>query len=166
MPKSKHRKSKVHYSRKLSDKRMEDQVRNFWCADGTMLPRMISRSRDRTVALPKHTITKILKAKYDWQVMVIVFCQSPDEKYYKVDVIDGSQSGTIKELSPSIMKMCDRLIKEQNSRHFISYAWWASPAGDIDLAAMELELVRMLEAEGAYNAEYCNANMVIRFSKP
>jgi len=161
MPKSKHRKSKTHFRRKRADNLIRDQVKNFWCADGTMLPKMISRSRDRTVVLPQATANKILKGSYSWQVIAIVFCQSDDELYHKVDILE--ESGTIKSLSPAIRKMCDRLIASQNEKHFVSYAWWASPAGDIDFSLMEKELVDMFAGYGAFDPELVNLNMVVRF---
>lgn len=146
-------------------RKVADQVKHFWCADGTMLPKMLSGSRDKTVITSAGTVAKVLKSTHPWQVMVFVFCRSVsgdvEELYHKVDYMEAN--GTIKSLSPKIRKMCDSLIDSQKSSHFVSYAWWATSAGDVDLAAMEDELVAMFDGYGAFNPDLVNVNMATRF---
>lgn len=141
----------------------EINKKNFWCADGTMLERLYCGSRSVVIPDIERFIDKVIKQCHKWQIICAVFCESDGERYYKAFHFESY--GRIKELQPDVNKHADSLIASQNHNHFVSWGWWASPAGDIDLTKEEEAVIQMFDEYGAWNRDICSVNMAIR-SKP
>lgn len=92
-----------------------------------------------------------------------MFCESDSERYFKA--LHFEKRGKIKELQPEVNKLTDKLIAEQNHNHFVSWGWWATPAGNIDLDSEEDSVVEQFEKWGAWNRDLCAIQLKMRMEK-
>lgn len=142
---------------------MDMQRRAFWCADGTMLERLIVGCKLAGFTPAERFVGKIIDEPQPWQIVSVVFCESDSERYFKA--LHFEKRGKIKELQPEVNKLTDKLIAEQNHNHFVSWGWWATPAGNIDLDSEEDSVVEQFEKWGAWNRDLCAIQLKMRMEK-
>lgn len=141
----------------------EGHKKHFWCADGTMLERLIVGGIKAMGAQHEPFIDFVINNRHTWQIIAAVFCDDGSERYYKT--VHFELTGKIKELQPEVNQHTDKLIASQNANHFVSWGWWASPAGNIGLEQAEESVINRFDQMGAWNKDFCAVQLATRMNK-
>lgn len=142
----------------------EIHKKHFWCADGTMLEQLIVGGVQKLGSQHEEFIDFVINNRHTWQIISIVFCKVGDRHDFKT--MHFEKTGRIKDIQPEINAEADKLIAAENKHHFVSWGWWATPAGNVDLEQVEQGVIDQFDSYGAWDADLVAVQMAQRFKKP
>lgn len=141
----------------------EIHKKHFWCVDGLMFERLEVGGVSATLGNQHEAfIDYVINNQHTWQIISIVFCENQLGEQY-TGSIHFEANGTIKAIQPDVNQRVDKLIAEQNGNHFVSWAWWATPAGNVDLETAEESAIEMMANRGAFDRAVIKLMMDERF---
>ena len=131
----------------------------FWCVDGTMFDRLEVGGVSRSLGgQHEKFIDHVISGNHNWQIIAVVFCETPLGEQYTGGV-HFEAIGSIRNIQPDVNKRVDKLIADQNQNHFVSWGWWATPAGNVDLDIAEQQAVDLMASRGAFDRALIKLNM-------
>lgn len=131
----------------------------FWCVDGTMFERLEVGGVSQSLGgQHEKFIDHVIGGNHDWQIIAVVFCETRLSEQYTGSV-HFEANGSIRNIQPEVNKRVDKLIADQNQNHFVSWGWWATPAGNVDLDKTEAQAIEIMASRGAFDRALIKLNM-------
>lgn len=142
----------------------EMRRKHLWVADGECLMELrLGSDRPEILAAGDHekNIDAIIKPRHTWQIIGLVFMIDSNGNEYQ-QAAYYEEFGTIAEVQPGANSAIDKMISAQNKNHIISWGWWATPAGDVDLQSVEDSVTAKFNSWGAWDKQHCEDTMLAR----
>lgn len=134
-----------------------------WFAGGHCLPEFVLRGGiiGANARQQEEHMKYLLYVPHKWQILILAFNNNGKEKWADTKVLPHtvlSKHGgpvTADQLRPAAEAAIIENANKCNVNHLVSPGWWAVPSPDVDLLAMEQEIVNWFDGKGAFDAEHC-----------
>lgn len=126
-----------------------------WTADGSMLPGLEFGGVETNHRYFQDFLHIIAGRVLPWKVWLCVFhLDAQGKPFIKAEVADDLPPAKADDLADELGRRMNKLLQSCNRNLVISHGWFAMAAKDIDLDAMQEDLVNLFAEWGAFDKDH------------
>lgn len=125
--------------------------------DGKCMPHMEYQGVTPGQPFGREILYSVADDQHDWRIWMGVFESNGADEWVTTGIIDSLPPAASRFLNGMLDDELEKMVRQRNPKHVVSWGWFAIPDKEADLDAMTQDIIDLFRQKGAFDRVHCEA---------